>query len=203
MSAAERSATSGGAVALPTEPTALPSESAVLAPGSTTFPSGSPTVPSESAAWDVLREVPDPEIPAVSIVDLGLVRRVEVDAGTVRVEVLPTFVGCPAVDVIRHDIEERLKPLAARVEVDVTFAEPWSTERITPEGRRKLRDSGFAPPMPRPGDASNLVALLPVARCPYCDSRRTVLENAFGPTLCRSIYYCTDCRQPFEQFKSV
>ena len=151
-------------------------------------------------AWAALADVADPEIPGVSVVDLGIIRSVEASPERIRVEMLPTFVGCPAVEVMREAIRERLAGLADRVEVDVSFADPWTTERITPQGRQKLRESGFAPPMP---NAANLVPLLPAARCPYCESRRTVLENAFGPTLCRAIYYCTDCRQPFEQFKTV
>ena len=161
---------------------------------------GSARPASESEVWEALASVPDPEIPTVSVVDLGIVRRVEVAADGIHVEILPTFVGCPALDAIRDTIRERLAPLAPDVRVEVSFAEPWTTERITPEGRRRLKESGFAPPLP---GGERLVPLLPVARCPHCDSRRTVLENAFGPTLCRAIYYCTDCRQPFEQFKTV
>ena len=162
-------------------------------------PEASPP-PSESDVWDALAEVPDPEIPAVSVVDLGIVRRVETAPDRIRVELLPTFVGCPAIELMRGQIEQRLGGLAARVEVELSFVEPWTTERITPEGRRKLRESGLAPPAPGP---LNLVPLMAAARCPYCDSRRTVLENAFGPTQCRAIHYCTDCRQPFEQFKTI
>ena len=156
--------------------------------------------PSESDVWVALADVPDPEIPTVSVVDLGVVGSVEVAADRVRVELLPTFVGCPAIDAMAQAVRDRVAPLAEHVEVAVSFREPWTTERITEEGRRKLRESGFAPPMPGGGV---LVPLLPAATCPYCDSRRTVLENAFGPTQCRAIHYCTDCRQPFEQFKTV
>lgn len=145
----------------------------------------------------MLAEVPDPEIPMISVVDLGIIRAVERDDARVRVEVMPTFVACPALDIIRETIRERLVGLAPIVEVVTTFAEPWTTERITPEGRRKLRASGFAPPVP--GEE-----MLPVAvECPYCGSYHTGLENPFGPTLCRAIYYCHDCHQPFEQFKAV
>lgn len=162
-------------------------------------PESSPP-PSESEVWDALAEVADPEIPTVSVVDLGVIRGVEIGADGIRVELLPTFVGCPAIELMRGQIETRLARLAAHVEVELTYAEPWTTERITAEGRRKLRESGFAPPAPGP---LNVIPIMPVARCPHCDSRRTILENAFGPTLCRAIYYCTDCRQPFEQFKRV
>jgi ring-1,2-phenylacetyl-CoA epoxidase subunit PaaD len=171
----------------------------------------------ERRVWDALAEVPDPEIPVVSVVDLGIVRSVEAGPERIRVEMLPTFVGCPALEVIRESIARRLAGMAPRVEVEPTFAEPWTSDRITPEGRRKLRDSGFAPPGPRPADEPTdrplfaTIAVRPTARppeagevpCPFCGSRETALENPFGPTLCRAIYWCNACRQPFEQFKAV
>jgi ring-1,2-phenylacetyl-CoA epoxidase subunit PaaD len=160
------------------------------------------TLVDEGAIWAALAEVPDPEIPAVSVVDLGIVHRVDVSPEAIRVEILPTFVGCPAVEMMRSAIADRLAGFAPRVDIDVTFAVPWTSDRISPEGRRRLAASGFAPPL-RFGDATAPISLGRAVTCPYCGSRRTVMENAFGPTLCRSIYYCTDCRQPFEQFKTV
>ncbi|MDQ3870220.1 MAG: phenylacetate-CoA oxygenase subunit PaaJ [Chloroflexota bacterium] len=183
-----------------TESAARELEHGRAAPEQSRLPSHSTQLPSESDVWHVLAGIPDPEIPAVSVVDLGVIGAVEVAPGRIRVELLPTFVGCPAIELMRGEIAERLGALAGYVEVELSFAEPWTTARITPEGRRKLRDSGLAPPA---AASVNLVPLAPAAPCPYCDSRRTVLENAFGPTLCRAIYYCTDCRQPFEQFKAV
>ena len=161
--------------------------------------------PLESAVWAALHDVHDPEIPTISVVDLGVIRRVETGDGTIRVELLPTFVGCPAIDVMRHDVEERLADFAADVSVEISFAEPWTTERITPTGRAALRAAGFAPPQPSVDSGWMLSVLpsLPVGECPYCGSRNTTLENAFGPTLCRAIYHCADCSQPFEQFKEV
>jgi ring-1,2-phenylacetyl-CoA epoxidase subunit PaaD len=175
-------------------------ESAAAGPSPRAGDRESSPLPSESEVWDALAEIADPEIPVVSVVDLGVVGAVQIGPHGIRVQLLPTFVGCPAIELMRGQIEKRLAGLAAHVEVELSYGEAWTTERITPVGRRKLRQSGFAPPAPGP---LNLVPLMPVARCPYCDSRRTVLENAFGPTLCRAIYYCTDCRQPFEQFKTV
>jgi ring-1,2-phenylacetyl-CoA epoxidase subunit PaaD len=162
----------------------------------------------ERAVWKALAEVPDPEIPTVSVVDLGMVRAVEVDGERLRVELLPTFVGCPALDLIRQAVAERLAGMAREVVVDVSFAEPWTSQRITAAGRRKLRGSGFAPPAPRPpgSDGRPLFATIrsrPDATCPHCGSRDTAMENPFGPTLCRAIFYCNRCRQPFEQFKAV
>lgn len=159
--------------------------------------------PDLDEVWAALAQVSDPEIPAVSVVDLGVVRAVERTAGRVRVELLPTFVGCPAIELMRATIAERLAPFAPEVEVEVSYAEPWTSERITPAGREKLRRSGFAPPAPAIGPGNALVTLMPASRCPYCGSRRTRLESPFGPTPCRAIAYCTACRQPFEAFKTI
>ena len=155
---------------------------------------------SEAAVWAALAEVPDPEIPTISVVDLGVIRGVQVDGERLTVEMLPTFVGCPAIEVMRAQIGERLAPLADEVIVKLSFAEPWTSDRITRKGREHLRTSGFAPPGLGPADE---LTVMPIASCPYCVSRNTTLENPFGPTLCRAIYHCADCRQPFEQFKRV
>ena len=158
----------------------------------------------EAAVWDALAEIPDPEIPVISLVDLGVIRGVEVDGDRVRVEFTPTFLGCPALELMRSAMEEKLRELGAEPEVDVLLDDSWSTDRITPEGREKLRASGLAPPAPRGAQAPTLVQLTSaVFRCPYCGSTETRLDNIFGPTPCRSIRYCESCRQPFEQFKTI
>jgi ring-1,2-phenylacetyl-CoA epoxidase subunit PaaD len=161
--------------------------------------------PIEAVVRACIAEVDDPEIPGVSIVDLGIVHDVRVSPSAIRVELLPTFVGCPALDVLRDAIAGKLRGLADDVQVDFTFSEPWTSGRITDEGRAALAARGFAPPSVA-HEATGLhpaLPVLPIAQCPFCGSRRATLENAFGPTLCRAIYYCADCRQPFEQFKSV
>ncbi|MDQ2964881.1 MAG: phenylacetate-CoA oxygenase subunit PaaJ [Chloroflexota bacterium] len=150
----------------------------------------------EAAVRAALAEVPDPEIPVVSVVDLGMIEAIDVTDGAIRVELLPTFVGCPAIDVIRDAVATRLGLFGRPVEVDVSFRVPWTSERITLAGRDKLRRSGFAPPTGMDTNASSV-------RCPYCGSDRVVLDNLFGPTQCRSLFYCRACRQPFEQFKAV
>lgn len=163
----------------------------------------------ERRVWDELARIPDPEIPAISVVDLGVIGSVEVDDDRVRVELLPTFVGCPAIGVMQEQIIERIGAMgvAPKVEVVVSMDPPWTSDRITAAGRERLRLSGFAPPAPLPaGPALGVLdelAVLPIAECPYCGSRNTTMENPFGPTLCRAIYHCADCRQPFEQFKRV
>jgi len=153
--------------------------------------------------WEVLAEIPDPEIPVISLVDLGVVKGVAVDDGTVRVDFTPTFMGCPALEVMQRAMEEKIVELGAVPEVRVRLDDSWSTDDITAEGREKLRVAGFAPPTPRPAGRMELVQLQRGFRCPYCGSTETKLENLFGPTPCRSIRYCESCRQPFEQFKTI
>ncbi|MGH3092820.1 MAG: 1,2-phenylacetyl-CoA epoxidase subunit PaaD [Gaiellaceae bacterium] len=154
--------------------------------------------------WEAFGEIPDPEIPVLSLVDLGVVRDVEVAEERVHVEFTPTFLGCPALDVMRDRMEEAVRALGGEPDVEVVQDDSWSTDRITPEGRRKLREAGFAPPAPREAGGPTLVQLQSHAfRCPYCGSTETRLENLFGPTPCRSIRYCAACRQPFEQFKTI
>jgi ring-1,2-phenylacetyl-CoA epoxidase subunit PaaD len=148
----------------------------------------------EAEVWGLLEEIPDPEIPVVSLVDLGVIRSVDVSDGHVHIEFTPTFLGCPALEYMKRAIEEKVPG----AEVQVIQDDSWSTDKITAAGREKLREAGFAPPAPR------LVQLQSqVHKCPYCGSTDTHLENLFGPTPCRSLRYCDSCRQPFEQFKTI
>jgi ring-1,2-phenylacetyl-CoA epoxidase subunit PaaD len=161
-------------------------------------------VVTEQQVWDALAEIPDPEIPVISLVDLGVIRSVDVADGQVRVEFTPTFLGCPALEVMRDAMAARIGALGAEARIDVISDDSWSTDRITPAGREKLRASGFAPPAPREVGGPQLVQLQSNGfRCPYCGSQDTTLENIFGPTPCRSVRYCRGCRQPFEQFKTI
>jgi ring-1,2-phenylacetyl-CoA epoxidase subunit PaaD len=154
--------------------------------------------------WAALADVPDPEIPVISLVDLGVVRDVAVDGDRVTIEFTPTFLGCPALDAMRVRMDEAVRSLGGDPDVRVVLDDSWSTDRITPAGRAKLREAGFAPPAPREAGEPTLVQLQTGAfRCPYCGSSDTHLENLFGPTPCRSIRYCDACKQPFEQFKTI
>jgi ring-1,2-phenylacetyl-CoA epoxidase subunit PaaD len=139
-----------------------------------------------------LATVHDPEIPTVSIVDLGLVHDIRVLDGGIAIELLPTFVACPALELIRADVVAALAGLGQSVDVSFTFAIPWTTERLTEAGRFGLRRAGIAPPA-EPADV----------RCPFCDSSQVAIDSLFGPALCRSLFYCRDCRQPFEAFKPI
>jgi ring-1,2-phenylacetyl-CoA epoxidase subunit PaaD len=152
--------------------------------------------------WFALEDVKDPEIPVVSVVEMGIVREVSIDDDRVKVIMTPTFSGCPALHVMQSGIEERIKRLGAeKVEVTVALAPRWTTDWITEEARIKLKAFGLAPPPRHNGDIN--VFFEDVATCPYCGSNDTTLKNTFGPTLCRTIYYCNACQQPFEQFKPV
>jgi ring-1,2-phenylacetyl-CoA epoxidase subunit PaaD len=152
-----------------------------------------------------LDDVADPEIPNVSVVELGMIGEVAVEPELIRVELLPTFAGCPAIEVIRDTIAERLREFDRPVQVDVSFATPWTSDRITPAGREKLAASGFAPPPPVRAGRSLPMLDAPAAAmaCPLCGSRNTRFESAFGPTQCRMVWHCAECRQPFEAFKPV
>jgi ring-1,2-phenylacetyl-CoA epoxidase subunit PaaD len=155
----------------------------------------------QSDVWEVLREVDDPEIPGLSLVDLGIVHRVEVDGPAIRVELMPTYLGCPALEIIRRAVTDRLAPLADQVDVQFTHESAWTADRITPAGREHLRRLAIAPPVPFDASRALQVLVAPPTPCPNCGSRLTTLENAFGATLCRALHYCATCRNPFEAFK--
>lgn len=146
----------------------------------------------EAAVRAALAEVMDPELPMISIVDLGMVGTVAADAATIRVEILPTFVGCPALELIQAAVHERLGAFGRPVQVVSSFMPPWSSDRISPRGLAALAAAGIAPPAPA-GEV----------RCPLCGSAEVVMDNLFGPTQCRSLFYCRDCRQPFEAIKPI
>ncbi len=157
----------------------------------------------EADIWAALHDVPDPELPHISLVDLGVILRVELDevAQRARVLLMPTFLGCPALEMMRTMIRERLLQLGLETQVEVTMEQPWSSDRISAEGRRKLAEAGIAPPAP--AGTSALISFMEPARCPHCGSANTIIDSSFGPTLCRAIAYCRNCRQPFEQFKPL
>jgi len=159
------------------------------------------TLSRTDAAWRALAEVPDPEVPALSVVDLGLVRDLrELDDGTLEVTLTPTYSGCPATEVIEASVLAALAPLGpARARTQLAPA--WTTDWISDEGRRKLREYGIAPPGPTSDAAPiRLVRRVP---CPRCGSAHTERLSAFGATACKSLYRCLDCREPFEHFKPI
>lgn len=152
---------------------------------------------------EALLEVHDPEIPTLSVVDLGIVTDITIaENDAVEVTITPTFVGCPAIEVMQQDIRDCIIRLGLTdVQVHVNYNTPWDSNRITEKGKQALRTFGLAPP-----PSFDMVLELDIlhdAICPYCGSKNTVMQSPFGPTLCRSIHYCNDCLQAFEQFKPV
>jgi ring-1,2-phenylacetyl-CoA epoxidase subunit PaaD len=149
-----------------------------------------------------LEEVKDPEIPVLSLVDLGVITDVELMENGVRIEMTPTFVGCPALDFMKTEIIEVLgKHGIKNTTIDVTFRKPWTSDMITEKGKQALKKFGLAPPPSR--ELFTELEVLEHAVCPRCDGTDTDLKNTFGPTLCRSIHYCNTCKEAFEQFKPL
>jgi ring-1,2-phenylacetyl-CoA epoxidase subunit PaaD len=159
----------------------------------------------EARIRDILQGVMDPEVPVLSVVELGIIREIRVEEGGVQITLTPTYSGCPAMRTMEEDMRSAL---AAEGISDVSFrtvyAPAWSSEWIPEEAKEKLRRAGIAPP--RPMEVDDLVPLTrqrpsPVA-CPFCGSTHTVLKSAFGSTACKAIHFCNDCQQPFDEFKT-
>jgi ring-1,2-phenylacetyl-CoA epoxidase subunit PaaD len=149
-----------------------------------------------------LEEVKDPEIPVLSLVDLGVITGVEINDSDVAIEMTPTFVGCPALDMMKQEvIEVLLKNGVRNVSIDVSFRKPWTSDLISERGRDALKKFGLAPPPS--GEVIVDIDVLEHATCPRCNGSDTELKNPFGPTLCRSIHYCNHCKEAFEQFKPL
>ncbi len=157
----------------------------------------------EEAIVALLEEVKDPEIPVLSLVDLGVITGVAVaSTGHVTVNMTPTFAGCPAMDYMKKDVERTLEKYGITSHtVTMSFDKPWDSNRITERGREALKAFGLAPP-PKYHLVLDL-DILEYASCPYCNSSDTSMRTPFGPTLCRSMHYCNSCRQMFEQFKPL
>ena len=164
----------------------------------------SATMTLEERVRAALDGVHDPEIPACSITDLGMVERVDVTGEAIEVDLLPTFVGCPAKDIIGEDVHAALGDAAGGREVRVTFVydPPWTTDRINERGRERLREVGIAPHWEQKSGpvAISLMSVSGVA-CPFCGSTETKMESAWGPTPCRTQHWCSSCRNAFEGFK--
>ncbi len=152
--------------------------------------------------WQALNTITDPEIPVVSLVELGIVREVKIDAGSAIVTITPTFAGCPAMHHMREEIFEKLRAIGLeKIEVRTSLNPPWTSEWLSEEVRAKINQFGIAPPPHHAGDIE--IKLMEAVTCPYCGSRDTVMDNAFGPTLCQSLHYCRSCQQSFQRFKPL
>ncbi len=157
----------------------------------------------EDGAWRVLRTVEDPELPALSLVDLGIIRRVSVDVGgTLEVDLSPTYAGCPATSVIRSSVIAALKAAGyEHVKIQEVLAPAWTSDWISAEGREKLERCGIAPPEKALTSTRQLWSVGPTLRCPRCQSRDTRELSPFGSTPCKALYRCDACLEPFEYFK--
>ena len=154
--------------------------------------------------WDALETVMDPEIPTISMVDMGIITAVKTSADQKNafVEMTPTFSGCPAIKQMEQMVHDRLIEIGFEtVEVRTTFNKPWNSNLITERGRQHLKKHGLAPPPAHKGEITQ--ELLENIECPFCGSHNVELKSPFGPTLCRSLHYCHNCLQAFEQFKPV
>jgi ring-1,2-phenylacetyl-CoA epoxidase subunit PaaD len=149
----------------------------------------------------ILETVKDPEIPVLSLVDLGVITDVVVEGKNVMVKMTPTFVGCPAMNYMKAEVETALLQQGFEPLVEITFEKPWSSDLISEKGKAALKKYGLAPP------PSNKIftdlEILETAMCPRCDGSNTEMKSPFGPTLCRALYYCHDCKEAFEQFKPL
>ncbi len=161
--------------------------------------------PTRDEIFEILDEVKDPEVPALSVVELGIVRDASLENDTLVVTVTPTYSGCPAMHEIEADIRDALtRHGLGPIEIRTTYTPAWTTDWIGPEARAKLEAYGIA----APGAAAG-VELVPLrragasVRCPFCKSKDTEQRSAFGSTACKAIWYCRSCRQPFEEFKAI
>lgn len=159
--------------------------------------------PQNAAIWQLLDSIPDPEVPAISIVELGVVREINLEGSTVEVVMTPTYSGCPAMKMMEEAVKEKLSAEGYQVGIRIIYKPAWTTEWLSDETREKLRAYGIAPPPKLTFE--HLHPLAPVSneqvRCPFCNSTQTTLTSRFGSTACKALYYCESCRQPFEQFK--
>jgi ring-1,2-phenylacetyl-CoA epoxidase subunit PaaD len=157
----------------------------------------------EKEIWSALEIVKDPEIPTLSMVDMGIITKVELRGeSNVYVEMTPTFTGCPAIKMMENMVADRLKEIGIEtIQVTTTFDKPWNSNKLTERGLMCLKKHGLAPPPKHEGEIT--MELLEHSICPHCGSKNTDMKTPFGPTLCRSMHYCNDCLQAFEQFKPV
>ena len=151
----------------------------------------------------ILEQVSDPEIPVLSIMDMGVVRSAQIINGIVEVEITPTYSGCPAMDVIGDDIKKALKDEGYKSEIDLILHPAWTTDWITPRGRKALEDYGIAAPLEAQADKDVLLNEKRLVKCTNCGSQNTRLVSQFGSTACKAQFQCEDCQEPFDYFKCL
>ena len=156
----------------------------------------------EELVWERLALIPDPEIPVISILDLGVVRDVRYDGKKLGIVITPTYTGCPAMHLFVAEIRAAMHDQGFdNLEITTTYSPPWTTDWLSPEAKEKLRRYGIAPPVQQATDDDDPFAPPPLVPCPRCDSKNTNLVSQFGATACKSLYTCNDCKEPFEYFK--
>ena len=153
--------------------------------------------------FPILKSVPDPEIPVLSIIDLGVVRHADLKNNKAEVKITPTYSGCPAMDVIGDDIKKALKESGYEPEVQLILAPAWTTDWMTEEGKKALKDYGIAPPMDATSDKKALLGEEQVIPCPRCESTKTKLVSQFASTACKAMFKCEDCEETFDYFKCL
>ena len=155
--------------------------------------------------WEFLSKIPDPEIPIISITELGVVRNIELTDNKVVVTITPTYTGCPAMKVFEDDIISTLKSKGIKtIEIKTIYSPAWTTDWIPDEAREKLRKYGIAPPIKGTEDKGVLFSSrVKTVKCPRCNSNNTTLKSQFGSTACKALYQCNDCLEPFDYFKCI
>ncbi len=160
-------------------------------------------VTTKEEVFNFLTEVKDPEIPVLTVLDMGIVRDVEIAEGLVRVTITPTYMGCPAMDMIEKDIISCLKGHHLAAEVKTSLSPAWTTDWITEDGKAKLEAYGIAPPVGSSKDKRSVLGEDVEVKCPHCKSMNTALKSNFGSTPCKALYTCNDCLEPFDYFKCI
>lgn len=151
-----------------------------------------------------LEEVYDPEVPVLSVVDLGIIRNVEIDVEGTTITITPTYTGCPAMNVIEDDIKAKLKEKGiSNFKIKTILSPAWTTDWISEAGKKKLKDYGIAPPEKTTSDISVLSSHKKIVKCPRCGSENTEMKSFFGSTACKALYVCQDCKEPFDYFKCI
>jgi ring-1,2-phenylacetyl-CoA epoxidase subunit PaaD len=158
----------------------------------------------KSNIYSLLNEIPDPEIPVISIVELGVIRDVDIDNKNIEVTITPTYSGCPAMKQMEDDVRSKLKNNGfENVKINTVYTPAWTTDWLSKEAKKKLQDYGIAPPEESTTDKSFLTGRQKAVTCPRCKSQNTVMVSQFGSTACKALYKCKDCLEAFDYFKCI
>lgn len=157
----------------------------------------------EQHIWELLRQVSDPEIPVLTLEDLGVIRGIKVEGKKIKVDLTPTYTGCPAMDTMAEDVRKVLVENGYEPEVKLILSPAWTTDWLSEDGKRKMEAYGIAPPLEPLADKLALLQEVPVVRCTHCGSTHTKLISQFGSTACKALFQCLDCKEPFDYFKCL